>query len=68
MVMVIFFRSTDWAGQLAYDTDNDRRRAEGGGPGAETVIRSNREIGSQKVRSSASDLLLHPGPATARYP
>ena len=68
MVMIVFGGEPNRAGQFAQHADQDRRRAEGGGPGAEAVLRGDRKGGGQKVRSSASDLLLAHDPVTARHP
>lgn len=68
MVMIVFGGQPDRAGQFAQHAHQDRRRTEGGGPGAEAVLRGDGKGGGQKVRSSASDLLLHRVPATARHP
>ena len=68
MVMIVFGGQPNRAGQFAQHADQDRRRAEGGSPGAEAVLRSDGEDGGQKIRSSASDLLLVHDPVTARHP
>ena len=68
MVMIVFGRQPDRAGQFAEDADHKSGGADGGGPGAEAVLRGDGKGGGQKVRSSASGLLLRLVPATARHP